>query len=194
MYDNVESDFWKEIFVHMQHKNMMRQNATKLTMQNAQEEFEHFELYHPEIKTEITNAGSYVTWEIFVTNNIKLRLFIQSQIKASFLIKENGDLTKIADAKFPNNPFPEILEMLKNKNVYERELHQKTEEAIKISKKQKLIAEFIKANLKKKYENQTDVMWNLEIRKEDFLLKLTVAGDTKEILLKDCDYLTLTEL
>ena len=67
-------------------------------------------------------------------------------------------------------------------------MNAKKDEGVRLKKKQKLVAEFIKAKLKKKYENQTDVMWNLEIRKEDFLLKLTVAGETREIVLTGPDF------
>lgn len=188
MYDDIEADYWKEIFVHMQHKNMVRQNAERLAIQDAQKAFERFSFIHPELKCEVTNAGSYITWEVFISDTVKLRLFIQSSIKGTLLQKDGGDLTKIADAKFFNNPFPEIEEFFKNRDFYLRELNAKKDEGVRLKKKQKLAAEFIKAKLKKKYENQTDVMWNLEIRKEDFLLKLTVAGETREIVLTGPDF------
>lgn len=186
---DVDSDFWKDVFVHMQHKNMMRQNIQKLTLSNAKDEFKKFSEKYPEQKCEIINSSSYITWETFVNENIKLRLFIQSQIKASLLQCTGGDLIKIADAKFPNNPFLEIEEIIDNKDKYSKMLFTKKEEQIRFSKKRQVAKEFIKAYLKKKC-SQTDIMWELKdlpsSEKEDFELTLSKVKKTENVKLM-CD-------
>jgi len=189
MYDDVESDFWKEIFVHMQHKNMVRVGAERLTMDNCNAAFEHFSLVHPEIHAEITNSSGYKTWEIFVTDTVKLRLFIQSQIKGTLLQRTGGDLVKMADAKFFNNPFPEIEEFISKKDEYLVELHSKIKTHVRETKQQKLAGEFIKANLKIKYLEQSDVIWSLEPVNNGFNLKIQKGKDSKTVMLNCKDYI-----
>jgi len=189
MYDDVESDFWKDIIVHMQHKNMIRTGAERLSMQDAPAAFERFQLAHPEITAEITNSSSYITWEIFITKTVKLRLFIQSQIKGTLLQRSGGDLVKIADAKFPNNPFPEIEEFLHNKNELLKDLHHKVEKHARDSKKHKLIEEFVKAHLQNKFENDKAVIWSLEDSGEDFKLNIQKGKDTKTVVLNCNNYI-----
>ena len=187
MYEDVEADYWKEIFVHLQHKNMMRMGssetcpdgsveagfAEKLTVSNAQEQFDIFLKRNPELSPAVEGLGSYFTWEVFVTSTVKVRLFIQNQIKCSLMQNIKGDFTKIADAKFPNNPFPELEEFLSRKMEYEKELGELKGRTIRSKKKQKIAGEFIKAMLMKKFRG-TDTIWYLEPKGEDFLL--TVDG------------------
>lgn len=186
MYDDVESDFWKEIFVHLQHKNMVRCGAERLYLQDCDKAFERFSIAHPDIQAEITKTETYATWEIFISDNVKLRLFIQNQIKGSLMQKSGGDLVKIADAKFPNNPFPEIEEFLSRRNDYLRELHSKIDFHVRDMKKQKLFCEFIKAHLIKKFKNQKDIIWTLEPLGKDFKLMLQDNSCEKELILT-CD-------
>lgn len=171
MYDDVEADYWKSIFVHLQHKNMIRINAETLGMHESLSEIEKFNVRHPEIKSEVKNAATYVTWEIFITPTIKLRLFIQNGIKASLMQVSGGDLVKIADAKFHNNPFPEIEEFLERRSTYETELQQAVEQDIKFKKQQKLTGELIKAILKKQF-NDSKTIWNIEYTKDGFSINL----------------------
>lgn len=180
MNQDIEADFWKDIFVHMQHKNMVRTNAENLSFQNAQKEFERFQKIHPEIHAEIEQSSNYVTWEIFLTDTIKLRLFIQSQIKCTLLQKNNGDLVKIADGKFPYNPFMEIEEFLKNRNSYEIDLKKEIDEHSKFMMLQKITGEFIKALLKEKFDN-TNTIWHLEFTKRDYNLVIQTNEDEKRI-------------
>lgn len=181
MYDDVESDFWKDVFVHMQHKNMIRTvgiGPSVLSVSNSQEVFDRFSYIHPELKPEITKSESYVTWELFLTGTIKLRLFIQNGIKASLLQKNGNDLIKIADAKFHVNPFPEIEEIIKKSHDLEIQLQKQIDESVKVKKQQKLAGEFIKAILKNKL-NKTQTIWNLKYLKEDFSLELQNGNETK---------------
>ena len=49
-YSDTEADFWKEHFVHLQHKNMVRANALPLHMADCKAEFEAFTASHPDAK------------------------------------------------------------------------------------------------------------------------------------------------
>jgi len=181
---DIEADFWKEIFVHLLHKNMVRTNAEPLNVSNSEEAFNRFSLANPQYTPEITRSESYVTWELFVTPTIKFRLFIQNQIKASLMQKSGNELVKICDAKFPYNPFPEISEFLANKNNYLVELEHKKEDFAKTQRKLAIASEFIKANLSKKYDEKSNVIWNLELQEKD--IKLTLEKDGR----KDTQFLT----
>lgn len=176
MYDDVEADFWKEIFVHMQHKNMIRTNGEALFKEQYKKLFDEFEKKYPDYPSQITDSASYLSWEIFITPTVKLRLYIQNQIKASLLQVNNGDLVKIADAKFPYNPLPEIEELLQNKEKYRSQLIEKTDSNIKFLKQQKLTGEIIKALLKNKF-NGEKMNWYLEPSKTDFVLTIVKNGE-----------------
>lgn len=186
---DIESDFWKEIFVHLLHRNMVRTDAKPLYASESDKEFEKFAFSHPECSPEITKASSYVTWELFVTPEIKFRLFIQNQIKASLMQKTGNELVKICDAKFPYNPFPEINEFLRNKNSYLVELEHKKEAFIKTQKKLSITSEFIKANLNKKFDEKSKILWSLEIQGNDIKLTLEKNGKKETILLTPENYL-----
>ena len=194
MYDDVESDYWKGIFVHLQHKNMMRMGASneensstsfsdKLTVANATQQFDIFKKRNPDISPSIEGSSSYYTWETFVTNNVKVRLFIQNQIKCSLMQNISGDFTKIADAKFPNNPFPELEEFLSRREDYKKELSSLKTITIRNDKQKKIAYQFIKANLSKKF-NKSDTIWTLEEKEDDFLLTIDLgSGNKKEVKL-----------
>ena len=144
-YIDNEADFWKEHFVHLQHKNMVRTNAQPLRMADCRTEFEAFSVSHPEAKISCEYFPSYCTFEVTLTATIKLRLFIQNSIKASIMQKAGEEFTKICDAKFPYNPLPEISEFLANLPKYLTELEQSLENKSRSSRRQKLALEFIKA-------------------------------------------------
>lgn len=182
MYDDVEADFWKEIIVHVQHKNMIRANAQRLYLSDAQNEFEKFAKKNPEMKAEITNAATYSTWEVFVTPSIKLRLFIQSQIKGTLLQVRNNDLVKIADMKFPNNPFPDIEEFLSHREQYSVQLSQKKQDALRSNKKLQLAAQFIKAYLKKRLEG-SEFIYKIDYANNGINLKLQLNNEEKSSII-----------
>ncbi|MCR4579028.1 MAG: hypothetical protein K5681_01640 [Treponema sp.] len=187
MYDDVESDFWKEIFVHLQHKNMVRAGAERLTLEQVQAAFDRFSTAFPQIPVEKEISSSSAKWEVPVTATIHLRLFIQNQIKASLLQRKGSDFVKIADAKFPYNPFPEISEFLSRRDSYERELHQKLEKNIVNQARQKLAFQFVKAALEKKFANSS-LVWKLETSESGFILLLGNASDQKKIELSEENY------
>ena len=190
MYDDVESDYWKEIFVHLQHKNMMRMGSAtedtggssfsdKLTVRNATEQFDIFKKRNPDLFPSVEGSSSYFTWEVFVTNNVKVRLFIQNQIKCSLMQNINGDFTKIADAKFPNNPFPELEEFLAHREDYKNEIGKLKTKTIKNDKQKKIAYEFIKANLCKKF-SKSDIIWTLESKDDCFNLVIDLGNGNKK--------------
>ncbi|MDD5930767.1 MAG: hypothetical protein PUC37_13275 [Spirochaetales bacterium] len=144
-YIDNEADFWKEHFVHLQHKNMVRTDAEPLCLENCHSAFDEFSASHPEAKINVEYFESYCTLEIALTSNIKLRLFIQSSIKGSLLQKKSGDYVKLCDAKFPYNPLPEIDEFLSRLPDYLKELETSLENKSRSHRRQKLALEFIKA-------------------------------------------------
>ena len=144
-YSDTEADFWKEHFVHLQHKNMVRTNALPLHMADCKAEFEAFTASHPDAKISCEYFPSYCTFEVTLTTTIKLRLFIQNNIKASLLQKCGPEYIKICDAKFPYNPLPEISEFLAGLPNYLAELSQSLEKKSRSNRRQKLAQEFIKA-------------------------------------------------
>lgn len=151
---DIESDFWKEIFRHLQHRNMSRVEAKRLTLSEAPAEIENFRKAHPDIIFHVENKDSYITWETEVTETIKLRLFIQSQIKASLLQENSGEWIKIADAKFPNNPFPEVELLLLNREKYKNDLQNEKKSSQISSVQTKIAVELIKAVLMKKFNKE----------------------------------------
>ena len=144
-YSDTEADFWKEHFVHLQHKNMVRANALPLHMADCKAEFEAFTASHPDAKISCEYFPSYCTFEVTLTTTIKLRLFIQNNIKASLMQKCGPEYIKICDAKFPYNPLPEISEFLAGLPNYLAELPQSLEKKSRSIRRQKLAQEFIKA-------------------------------------------------
>lgn len=186
MYDDVESDFWKDILVHMLHKNMVRANARPLRMEQCKEIFQAFEKDHPQLKPSVNYSSSYVTWELFISENVKLRLYIQNQIKGSFMQGSGSDFVKIADAKFPNNPFPEIEECLANSSKYLEELDSKKKARVRNLKKNQLLGEFIKAHLIKKLKDDNSQIWTLEPKNDSFILHLQKDKETCDLELT-CD-------
>lgn len=160
-YSDREADFWKELFVHLQHKNMVRSGAERLSLADLPAAVERFALAHPEITANYEIKASSASWEVPVTSTIRLRLFIQNQIKASLLQRQGSDFVKIADAKFPYNPFPEISEFLSRRDQYEVELNSRLEKASRCDRRTRLACNFIKAALEKKLASSS-LVWHLE--------------------------------
>ena len=187
-YIDNEADFWKEHFVHLQHKNMVRTNAQPLHMAECKAEFEAFTASHPDAKISCEYFPSYCTFEVSLTSTIKLRLFIQNNIKASMLQKCGADYVKICDAKFPSNPLPEISEFLSKLPDYLAELSKSLEKKSRSHRHQMLAQEFIKAyattHLKQAFtlNSSEDGIFtlnlpansiNIQITEDDFMQKIT---------------------
>ncbi len=169
-------DFWRLKFSEMQKKNMKASGRERMSLQNVKELVSRFKNAHPGVNSKLTiNAGS-ADWEIPLNSELKMRFFIQSQVKGTILQRVGNGFLKIADAKFFSDPIPEISDFLSNFNFYERELYSLQVEQEKFQKVQKLTGEFIKALLKKKFDEQ-NILWNLEPNNQNFTLTLKKDGN-----------------
>ena len=174
MQNDVEADFWKEILVTMQQKNMNRQDGKQLYFDDAPKAFDDFSKKYPGVKSNFEMAASYATCEMEISPTIKLRLFIQSQIKGTLLQQSGNDFVKIADAKFPNNPFPEIECFFEHKSDYLSELSKLTKNSIRENKKMQLAQEFLKVHIAKKYP---DSIWSLEPAADGFVFSIDSGNE-----------------
>lgn len=183
-YSDTEADFWKEHFVHLQHKNMVRTNARPLRMADCKKEFEAFTASHPDAKVSCEYFPSYCTFEVTLTTTIKLRLFIQNNIKASIMQKCGSEYIKICDAKFPYNPLPEIDEFLSKLSDYLKDLGKSLENKSRLLRRQKLAMEFIKAygtaHLKQVFTINSN---------EDGTFLLTLPESSKKMQITDEDFM-----
>lgn len=183
-YSDTEADFWKEHFVHLQHKNMVRSNALPLHMADCKAEFEAFTASHPDAKISCEYFPSYCTFEVTLTTTIKLRLFIQNNIKASLMQKCGPEYIKICDAKFPYNPLPEISEFLAGLPNYLAELSQSLEKKSRSNRRQKLAQEFIKAYASAHLKQAFTINPN-----EDGTFNLTLSAKSINIQITEDDFM-----
>lgn len=191
MFNDIESDFWKEQLSAMQKNNLLRKDSDKLYMSDCEEKFEEFKLLHPELVIESTCGANYCSLEFFVTQDIKLRLFVQNQTKITFLQRTDDDLIKIADAKFPNNPFKEIEDFLLHRKDLTEQLLQLKETKQIIQKQQNFAAFFIEAYLDKKLgetfqwkiqknrQNLSIQINRINTRNQDFSFEVDLEKDIK---------------
>lgn len=193
MYDDIEADFWKEHFSHVLHKNMVRIDAEKLTFDNCAGIIEGFKTRHPDLNPDINFYPTYATFELFITSNVKLRLYIQNQVKGSLLQFDEGDYVKIVDAKFPYNPFPEIEEFLSHMDEYCVELNSLLNKTVHSKKQMKVAQEFIKAKLMKKFNDRPDVIWNLVPASSKFTLKIIEDKSERKIEVSPENFISVLE-
>ena len=174
---DTEADYWKDIFVHILHKNMVRQNAERLTFEMCPQVFKDFCARHPEYSVQTDFSDIWCSFEVLVTDNVKLRLYIQSTVKGTLLQYEGSEYIKIADAKFPYNPFPEVEEFLLNIPQYKAELEKLKIKSLCSNRQLKLARQFLQAILAKKLNSQVKYIWNIE-EKTSFL-QVTVKSEEK---------------
>lgn len=191
MFDDIESDFWKEQISAMQKNNLLRKDSDRLFMSECEKKFEEFKLLHPELVVETTCSVNHCSLEFFVTQDVKLRLFVQNQTKLSFLQRSDGDLIKIADAKFPNNPFKDIEDFLLHRKDLTEQLLQLKETKQIIQKQQNFAAFFIEAYLDKKLgetfqwkiqknrQNLSIQINRINTRNQDFSFEVDLEKDIK---------------
>lgn len=191
MFDDIESDFWKEQISAMQKNNLLRKDSDRLFMSECEKKFEEFKLLHPELVVETTCSANHCSLEFFVTQDVKLRLFVQNQTKLSFLQRSDGDLIKIADAKFPNNPFKDIEDFLLHRKDLTEQLLQLKETKQIIQKQQNFAAFFIEAYLDKKLgetfqwkiqknrQNLSIQINKINTRNQDFSFEVDLEKDIK---------------
>lgn len=185
-YIDNEADFWKELFVHLQHKNMVRTNAEPLRFEDCHAAFDDFISSHPSSHITAEYFSTYCTFEVTLSKKIKLRLFIQNNIKGSLMQKTSSDYVKICDAKFPYNPLPEIDEFLQKLPDYMKELEESLETKSRSKRRQKIAFEFIKAYAAVHVpENRP---WKLEPA-ENGTFTLSFPVDNTNIILTDLDFI-----
>lgn len=181
MNNDIEADFWKEIFRHLQHRNMSRLDGTKLLFSDAANEVRKFQESHKDVNFKIENTESYITFEAPVTESVNIRLFIQNQIKGSLMQKNGTDWVKIADAKFFNNPFPEVELLLQNSEKYKQDLASLKKETSSSNIKDRITLELVKAMMMKKW-GVTEGM-NIRFVDNNFSVTATLSGQKIEALL-----------
>ena len=185
-YTDLEADFWKEHFVHLQHKNMVRTNASVLKLEDCPKEFESFSQQHPQAKISTQYFDSYCIFEVPLTAAIKLRLFIQFAIKGSLMQKFGAEYVKICDAKFPYNPLPEIDEFLRNLDDYLAELERLGQKKSRSERRQKIALEFIKAYAEKHISHKK--IWKVDCE-EDGTFLLSIPADDFTVKLAEDDFM-----
>ena len=188
MFDDTIADFWKDKMVKIQKQNMARKDAERLPLIEAQNCFNEFAAKHPDFPAVTAVSSSYATWEINLTEELKLRLFIQNQIKATFLQKNGADYIKLADARFLNNPFPEIEQFIERLPEHLSTLQGQQLESLHNSRYMKVARHFITAFLQEKYEG-SDILWKIEEAGKAFKIKLSHNGDEKLIEVNALDFI-----
>ena len=153
-------------------------------MADCKAEFDAFTDSHPDTKISCEYFPSYCTFEVTLTSTIKLRLFIQNNIKASIMQKCGPEYIKICDAKFPYNPLPEIDEFLARLPDYLAELRQSLEKKSRSQRRQKLALEFIKVYAAKHLSQAFPINPN-----EDGTFTLNFPVNNTNVTVTDLDFI-----
>ena len=168
-------DFWRTKFAALQQKNMTATGRSRLTVQNIREEASVFSEKFPSLPVSVTENGSGMEFEAELSSELKIRLFVQNQVKGSILQKTEAGFVKLGDAKFWTNPFPELEDFVNHFNEYQTELEEWSAGRQKFLKMQKLTGEMIKALLKKKLDGK-GLVWFLEPTDSAFILSIEKSG------------------
>lgn len=191
MEENV-GEFWRTRFVELQKTNMRASGRDRMNMENASELIREFEAANPEINSKVTVNVTNVDWEIILSPELKLRFFIQSQVKGSIMQKVDAGFVKIADAKFFSNPVPEIQFFVENFNSLQEEFSVWKIQSQKYAKIQKIAGELIKALAIKKFKGK-NIQWQLESRASDFVLITEENNERAEYQISMADFVSDVE-
>ncbi len=188
---DIESDYWKDIFRHLQHRNMSRIQAMPLLFTDAMSEIDSFKKKHLKENFTVEDKGSSIVFEVMISQTIKFRLFIQNQIKGTLLQKNAGEAewVKIADAKFPNNPFPEVEVLLLNQQKYENELNETKKAFRSECVSEKIAVELIKAFLMKKFSLSNEMI-SVKSKENKFLTHFNAEGKDYDFSFSKENFLT----
>ena len=169
-------DFWRTKFAVLQQKNMTAVGRDRLTIQNIREEAAAFSERFPSVPVSVTENSSGMEFEAELSFELKIRLFVQNQVKGSILQRTEAGFIKLGDAKFWTNPFPELDDFVNHFDEYQAELEEWSAGRQKFLKMQRLTGEMIKSILKKKLDGK-GVVWFLEPTDSAFILTTEHAGN-----------------
>ena len=162
----------------------------------AEEKFREIQERFSSMECQIEKTDSSFSWEISPSPSLKIRGYhqkcgeiIASSAKISIMGKTDTVWEKIADARFPNDPFILIAHFLSHFETYQTELEENKKNALKYQKKQEIAYRTITALLSEKYE-KSSLVWTLIKNKKDFTLCLTENGQKRNISLTLENFMT----
>ncbi len=162
----------------------------------AEEKLREIQERFSSMECQIEKTDSSFTWEISPSPTLKIRGYhqkcgeiIASSAKISILGKSDRAWEKIADARFPNDPFILISHFLSHFETYQMELEEIKKNTLKYQKKQEIAYRTITVLLSEKYE-KSSIVWSLIKNKKDFTLCLTEKGQKRNISLTLENFMT----
>ena len=191
MEDNT-GEFWRTRFVELQKINMRTAGRERMNMETAPALIKEFEEKNPGVNSKVTVNETNVDWEIILSAELKMRFFVQSQVKGSIMQKVDAGFVKLADAKFFSNPIPEIQDFVEKFSDMQQEFSDWKIQGQKYGKLQKITGEFIKAIVMKKIKGQ-NIQWQLETDASNFVLLVEKNGGRKEYQISMADFVSEVE-
>ena len=191
MEDNT-GEFWRTRFVELQKINMRAAGRERMNMETAPALIKEFEEKNPGVNSKVTVNETNVDWEIILSAELKMRFFVQSQVKGSIMQKVDAGFVKLADAKFYSNPIPEIQDFVEKFSDMQQEFSDWKIQGQKFGKLQKITGEFIKAIVMKKIKGQ-NIQWQLETDASNFVLLVEKNGGRKEYQISMADFVSEVE-
>lgn len=191
MEDNT-GEFWRTRFVELQKINMRAAGRERMNMETAPALIKEFEEKNPGVNSKVTVNETNVDWEIILSAELKMRFFVQNQVKGSIMQKVDAGFVKLADAKFFSNPIPEIQDFVEKFSDMQQEFSDWKIQGQKYGKLQKITGEFIKAIVMKKIKGQ-NIQWQLETDASNFVLLVEKNGGRKEYQISMADFVSEVE-
>ena len=191
MEDNT-GEFWRTRFVELQKINMRASGRERMNMETAPALIKEFEEKNPGVNSKVTVNETNVDWEIILSAELKMRFFVQNQVKGSIMQKVDAGFVKLADAKFFSNPIPEIQDFVEKFSDMQQEFSDWKIQGQKYGKLQKITGEFIKAIVMDKIKGQ-NIQWQLETGASNFVLLVEKNGGRKEYQISMADFVSEVE-
>ncbi|MDY2824842.1 MAG: hypothetical protein SOT45_03560 [Treponema sp.] len=191
MEDNT-GEFWRTRFVELQKINMRAAGRERMNMETAPALIKEFEEKNPGVNSKVTVNETNVDWEIILSAELKMRFFVQNQVKGSIMQKVDAGFVKLADAKFFSNPIPEIQDFVEKFSDMQQEFSDWKIQGQKFGKLQKITGEFIKAIVMDKIKGQ-NIQWQLETDASNFVLLVEKNGGRKEYQISMADFVSEVE-
>ncbi|MCI6316987.1 MAG: hypothetical protein MR877_07500 [Spirochaetia bacterium] len=191
MEDNT-GEFWRTRFVELQKINMRAAGRERMNMETAPALIKEFEEKNPGVNSKVTVNETNVDWEIILSAELKMRFFVQNQVKGSIMQKVDAGFVKLADAKFYSNPIPEIQDFVEKFSDMQQEFSDWKIQGQKFGKLQKITGEFIKAIVMDKIKGQ-NIQWQLETDASNFVLLVEKNGGRKEYQISMADFVSEVE-